>query len=316
MDGLGATTNKDKQFGNGVSVMASEHLYRNLLEMYELTKAYKGIENNDYLELAKRVEKGILANAIVDGRIVHGWGENKSFYVGSNKDVDNKSRYSSTSNAFFVVSGLYDKHPEYKAAILEAYNALDSKYGLKTFNEYFAKEDAYKVGRIVNLPKGTAENGATYIHAGMFFVRALFMMNEGEKAFDQIFKLIPITHSKVSTSPFVMPNSYGENLELGIDGESMSDWYTGSSNTLLKAIVFDMFGIKPNLDGELFLKPSNYFPSDEASISLEIRSKKVTINYENKHIGKRSIYVNDSLLKEESINLKDYPNKIIIRIVD
>ena len=283
VDGLGATNKEGQKFGNGVSIMATCHLYKNLFEMFEITKQFEKKEKNEYLEIAKKIEQGVLTNGIVnkDGknRIVHGWGEDRSFYVGSFKDVDNKSRHSAASNSFFVISKIYKNNKQFKDAILEAYYALDSKYGLKTFDEYFDKKDAFKVGRIVNLPKGTAENAATYIHAGMFFARALFMMGEGEKAFDQIYKLIPITHSKITTSPFVMPNSYGENPDLGIDGESMSDWYTGSSNTLLKAIVFDMFGIYPKLGNILEIKPTDYFPSNEASINLNIKKHKISVKY-------------------------------------
>ena len=314
VDGLGATSKEGEKFGNGVSVMASCHLYKNLFEMDEITKAFTGKNNEKYQEIAGILEKGIIKNAIKDGRIVHGWGEDQSFYVGSKNDVDHKSRHSATSNAAFVLSGLFDKYPENKETILEAYEALDSKYGLKTFDQYFDKQDAYKVGRIVNLPKGTAENAATYIHAGMFFVRALFEMNEGKKACDQIFKLIPITHNRISTSPFVMPNSYGENKELGIDGESMSDWYTGSSNTLLKAIIFGMFGVNPGLDNTISIKPTNYFPSDEASLSLNIKNKKVTIKYKDLHEEGRYILVNGLRINSNQIDLSNYPNKILVEI--
>ena len=320
VDGLGTSSNENEKFGNGVSVMATCHLYKNLHEMFEISDQFKGIKNEKYLEISAKIEEGLLKNAIIskgnEKRIVHGWGENKSFYVGSFDDVDHKNRHSSTSNSFFVISRLYEKHPELKETILKAYEALDSKYGLKTFDEYFDKKDAYQVGRIVNLPKGTAENAATYIHAGLFFVRALFMMNEGERAFEQIFKLIPITHERVSTSPYVMPNSYGENKELGIDGESMSDWYTGSSNTLLKAIVFDMFGIRPRLGSELIIEPTSVFPSDEASISLNIKHKKVIVKYKNNHENKRHILVNGSKININTINLSEYSNKIVIEIIN
>ena len=320
VDGLGASSNPDVKFGNGVSVMATCHLYKNLHEMEDIRKIAKDDKDPHYLNIAKKVEQGILSHGVVKEsnkrRIVHGWGENKSFYVGNFKDVDNKSRYSATSHAFFVISGLLDNHKDFHQDILNAASALDSKYGIMTFDQYFDKKDAYKVGRIVNLPKGTAENAATYIHAGMFFARALLEMKEGKLAFDQIYKLIPITHKKISTSPFVMPNSYGYNPELGIDGESMSDWYTGSSNTLLKAIIFDMFGINPEIGNELVINPTDYFPSDEAEISLKIKSKKVHVIYINKHIGKRKIYANEVELNSQSIDLSKYSNKVEIRIID
>ena len=318
VDGLG-TSNDENPFGNGVSIMATCHLYQNLHEMEEIRKIYKDNKESHYLDIARKVEQGILTHGIVskdkEKRIVHGWGNNKSFYVGSFKDVDNKSRHSATSNAFFVMSGLYNKHPELKETIMNAEKALDSKYGIMTFDQYFDKKDASQVGRIVNLPKGTAENAATYIHAGMFFARALFQMNEGKEAFNQLYKLIPITHEKISTSPYVMPNSYGYNPELGIDGESMSDWYTGSSNTLLKAIIFDMFGINPLIGDELEIKPSNYFPSDEAELSLTIKGKKVKVTYLNKHSKERKIYVNGEVLTTH-VNLAKYKGLINIEIID
>ncbi len=64
-----------------------------------------------------------------------------------------------------------------------------------------------------NLPKGTAENGATYIHASMFGAMSLFAIGEGKQAWDQLEKLLPFTHDTVSVSPFVVPNSYGDNEE-------------------------------------------------------------------------------------------------------
>ena len=318
VDGLGASENA--KFGNGVSIMASCHLYQNLKEMEDIRNIVKDKNDSHYLDIAKKVEQGILDNGIIERegvrKIVHGWGDNRSFYVGSFDDVDHQSRYSATSHAFFVLSGLLKENPEYQNDILKASEALDSKYGIKTFDKYFDKSNAYKVGRIVNLPKGTAENGATYIHAGMFFARALFTMKEGKKAFKQILKLIPITHSKISSSPFVMPNSYGLNPELGIDGESMSDWYTGSSNTLLKAIIFDMFGIRPQIGDEIIIDPTNYFPSDDASISLVIKGKKVNIHYQNKKTNKRKIYVNGEEANYRHINLKSIKGKVNIDIID
>ncbi len=313
VDGLGAS-NKGKEYGNGVSVMATEHLYLNLLEMDDIADFMR--EETIYLETAEQVLRGFMKYAVKDNRIVHGWGEDKSFYVGSKCDVDNKDRYSVTSHAFYVISKMYKKHPELKESILEAYEALDSKYGYKTFNEYFDREDAYKVGRIVNLPKGTAENAATYIHGAMFAVRSLLLMNEGKKAFEQISKLIPLTHNKISVSPFVMPNSYGYNKELGIDGESMNDWYTGSSNTLLKAIIFDMFGIKPKIGDEVEINPVREMPSKEANISLTIKGKRVDLHYRNKGKGKRTILANGNKLESNKFDVSDYPKKITIEVID
>ncbi len=316
VDGLGQSDDPSKDFGNGVSVMATLHLYQNLHEMHEINEYLK--KDDNYLDIASKVEEGIRKNAIQkkdnEYRIVHGWANNQKFFVGSFNDVDHVSRISSTSNAFFVLSGLFDKHPEYKDTIINAAKQLDSKYGMMTFTHYFDKKNASEVGRIVNLPKGTAENGAVYIHGGMFLVRALLKMDETDFAFDQILKYIPITHDFVTTSPFTMPNSYGYNKKLNIDGESMSDWYTGSSNTLLKAIIFDMFGIKPLLGNKVEINPVNKFPSNEASISLEIKGKKVTIKHINKENAKREIFLNEKPIATSTIDFS-YDNELINVVV-
>lgn len=55
--------------------------------------------------------------------------------------------------------------------------------------------------------------------------------------------MLPPTHAFISTTPFVMSNSYSHNAEYGMDGESMSDWYTGSANVLIKVLVRQVFGL-------------------------------------------------------------------------
>ena len=148
---------------------------------------------------------------------------------------------------------------------------MDSKYGLKTFEPYFSKDND-KVGRIKRLPKGTAENGATYIHATLFGIWSLFEMGEEEKAWEQLYKILPITHEFISTTPFVMPNSYVENSEKGFDGESMSDWFTGSGCVLVKILLWYVFGIRADLDGVKIQEPK-VTPFDKMKLSITLRGK-------------------------------------------
>lgn len=295
VDGLGHSSDPSSPFGNGVSAMATFHLVKNLLEMSEIASA---LGERDYAEsLLKKREKLILdANQTLlqrkgrEIRILHGYGENASFYVGSFHDVDSKDRVGVASNAYYVIGGLFDGDPSIKESILSAYSRLDSKYGLLTFEPGFGQE-ASAVGRIVNLPIGTAENGSVYVHASMFGVSSLFQLNEPEFAYRQLSKLLPLNHEFVSTTPFVMPNSYIHEDSIQVDGESMSDWYTGSSNTLLKLLVKDLFGFCPKPDGTLSFHPARVFPSDKATMKLYYRTKPIEVSYENSHSGKRIIKV-------------------------
>ena len=237
-------------------------------------------------------------------KILHGWGDKLSYFVGSFNDVDNLYRDSLTAIAFFVLSNLINKDMTLKDNILNAYNRLDSKYGLKTFNPHF-EENVKGVGRIVRLPKGTAENGATYIHATIFAIDSLFALGEGEFALEQLNKVLPITHKNLSTTPFVMPNSYVHNEEEYMDGESMSDWYTGSATTLIKTLVKGLFGFKPDLDGVKIIL-SNKVPSSEMFMKLRFRNTRIRVNYIHENYADRFYYINgkkvDVLVDELSSN--------------
>ena len=116
LDGLGISSDPKEKYGNGVSIMATLQLYSNLQQMIEILEKLHVKE--DLVELYKEkrelIKKGVKDNAVVekDGikKIVHGWGENQSYYVGSFCDVDNKSRSSLTANAFYVISKMNEEN--------------------------------------------------------------------------------------------------------------------------------------------------------------------------------------------------------------
>lgn len=298
LDGLGVSLEPGREYGTGVSVMASEQVYRNLLDMAGLLERLDGDRYASviarYRKDARSLETGLRRCAVVENgrggkKILHGWGDRESYRVGSFDDPDHRSRCSLTANAFWVLSGLYEKDTALKDAILNAFQQLDSKYGMKTFDPPFAPNTP-GVGRIPKLPEGTAENGAVYVHASAFGVMALFRMGCPEKAFEQLYKLLPFTHERISCSPFVMPNSYGYNEEKKIDGESMLDWQTGSSNVVLKLLFRYVFGFEPDFDG-IWIQPSAVIPYRSFEARARIRSKEIKLIYTRKG-NERSFLVN------------------------
>ncbi|MFV0343569.1 MAG: GH36-type glycosyl hydrolase domain-containing protein [Anaerocolumna sp.] len=297
LDGLGVSIDGKEEFGNGVSVMVTLQFYQNLKEMIELLNllSYDNSLIKEYENAMETIEEGLKEHAVIKNkegelRIVHGWGDKKSYYVGGFCDPDKVSRHGLTSNAFWVISGMYEKDCMMKETILNAFSALDSRFGLKTFEPYFLPGTP-GVGRIYKLPPGTAENGAAYIHASAFGIMALFMMGEAEEAWKQLMKILPFTHEKVSCSPYVMPNSYGDNVTLNIDGESMQDWQTGSSNVVFKILLRFVFGFQAEYQG-FFIQPANWIPFNNYQVDLVYQGKPLHIRYENKGVGKRSFLVN------------------------
>ena len=299
LDGLGRLEYSD-EYSNGVSVMASLQLYKALGDVVELLRyiGYDSRVSDYYIQIKTRLQRGIEQYAIVSNsagerKISHGWGENRSYYIGSYNDIDGCARDSLVANAFWVISDMFKVNPELDEAVLRALNNLDSKYGFRTFEPAFAPGTP-GVGRINQLPLGTAENGSTYCHGAMFAVTALFKMGKAELAWEQLEKLLPFTHNNLNTSPFVMSNSYAYNPVLNIDGESMLDWQTGSSNVLMKIFIHYVFGLRFEYD-HLIIQAANFCPMKKWKISLNYRNKRINLAYENLSLGRRKFRVMNEL---------------------
>ncbi len=298
LSGLGKATDPDKEFGTGVSIMATFQLYLVLTQMTEIIEHTTGEREllQKYAKYKKVLVEGILKHAIFENedgfkRIIHGWGDKQSFVVGSFNDFDGKSRISLTSNAFVANSGMIYEFPEIKEDVIKNITDCDTKFGLLTFDEGFEPKDERYVGGVANITAGTYENRCTYVHAGTFGIMALFLMGKAKKAWEVLEKTMVISHENVTLSSFIMPNSYCQDDIYGFDGESMGDWYTGSGAVLIKEVIKCAFGIEPNLNG-LKIVPANYFPTDKAEISIKIGDKKVIVKYQNSNNSKRKILVN------------------------
>ena len=300
LDGLGIPNDPQEHFGTGVSVMTSLQLFQNCTEMIEIIERHEPAKYQTDLarirQLQDELRVGLVKHAVVqqDGerRLLHGWGDRQSYFVGSFCDSDGLARDGLTSNAFWVLSGMIEEDLSLREDILAALERLDSQYGMKTFDPGFAS-DAPGVGRIVNVPIGTAENGTAYIHATTFAIAALFRVGESQRAWEQIHKILPFAdHFKApSHSPFVMPNSYLDNAELNLSGQSMDDWQTGSSNVLLKLLVRYAFGFHP-LANFLCIEPANYFPFDTFQFQAEAHGRRIQIDFCKKDVVRREITLN------------------------
>lgn len=296
LDGLGESNDESKEYGTGVSVMATLQFYQNLREMIQIMN-YLGMPDKaeEYEALAQKVSDGLMKYAVdinEDGKrkIIHGWGDEYGYKIGSFCDNDGQNRDGLTSNSFWILSGMIEADESLKPDILEAFKRLDSKYGYKTFEPYFALENK-KVGRITHLPRGTAENGATYIHATMFAIWALFEIGEAKLAWEQLEKILPLTHEHLTHTPFVMPNSYSYDVEKGFDGESMNDWFTGSGCVLAKIFMWYIFGIKADLDG-VTICPAKVLPVSSMKICLKLKGGEIALSYRKKDCESRTFEVN------------------------
>ena len=301
IDSLGNTNDPDQKFGTGVSVMATFQTYQNLVMMNRIFQVIGGHEADivRYEQAMETLKKGVFTNAIIekDGerRILHGWGDRKEYFVGSFCDVDGKNRISSTAYSFFALSSLYEK--DYEQDMLSAYRKLDDKYGFRTFDTPF-DPDLQGVGRIGKLPKGTAENAATYIHASLFAVLALYKIGCEREAGDQLLKLMPISYKWVDKTPYVMQNAYCYNPEINVDGSALNDWFTGSAPVMMKIVMTNVFGIQPDHD-VLTIAPAKDSFLKKAKVSLQIHGRKLHLEIEK--TGNSSLRLNGEALSDNRI---------------
>ncbi len=305
VDKLGKTSKEGQKYGNGVSVMASLQLYQSCQEMCDILQRVGGYEDriSRYRTVRKQLEEGLQQYAVqVSGnarRVLHGWGDDRAYFVGSFCDPDGADRISATAQSFWTICGLLEKDPTMKPEILQAFRRLDGPYGLLTFDKPFPREVTDTVGRIANIVPGTYENAGTYVHSAMFACIALFRMGESDYAWDEIRRAMVITHDNCSMTPFVMPNSYCYNPEYGIDGESMGDWYTGSGTVLLKAIIKYGFGVAPDLGG-VQIQTARTMPCDTATLCLTVKGHPIELHYvKAASKGERTYYVDGVKAKTE-----------------
>ena len=313
LDGLGFTDQPGKKFGTGTTVMGSLQLYQNCKDMLELLE-FLGLQETHKDKMAlfrdakENLYSGLVNNAILGSgntaRVAHGFGDEGKYTVGGPEDPDGVSRLGLTSHAYWIISGMHQDTKKKEGrdllpSILSAYEQLDDKYGLRTFVPAFDRGTEHWFGRIPRLPPGTAENGATYNHATLFGVWSLFQAGQSEAAWKQLEKLLPFTsiHDNYNLTPFVIPNSYIHNLEKGLDGESMNDWQTGSSNVLLKILIWYVFGFRPELN-HLRIQPDPRSPLSQFYFSAVYQGKPIVLNYEKtSDVNERIIRFNGKPLK-------------------
>ena len=303
LEGLGHTKREGLTFGDGTTVMATLQFYQNLSQIADILGGDERYAEKlaKYAAVRDGIRRGLLEYAVVEKngkkRVIHGWGDEMSYLVGSFEDYDGSDRISLTPNAFWALTGMHEVAPELKDTVVNTLLALDSPYGLLTFDKYFPR-GGWQVGRISTITPGTYENSCAYVHASMFGSMALFASGASSDAWKQFEKSIVITHDNATLTTFVMPNSYCRTEDFFVDGDSMGDWYTGSGTVVIKELVRYGFGIQPQMNGLCLCTPA-VMPCSSASIEFKLRGRSLTLRYLNKGEGKRTISHNGRALDTE-----------------
>jgi cellobionic acid phosphorylase len=131
---------------------------------------------------------------------------------------------------------------------------LDTPYGVQMFAPPYSamRED---VGRVTQKHPGSAENGAVYNHASVFYIYSLYTIAEADRAWDALRKMIPgpcaEDYLRRGQLPVFIPNYYrGAWKEYPrTAGRSSQLFNTGTVSWVYRAIVEGLCGLKGDAAG-------------------------------------------------------------------
>ncbi|MDN4051488.1 NdvB protein [Massilia sp. YIM B02763] len=131
---------------------------------------------------------------------------------------------------------------------------LDTPYGVQMFAPPYSamRED---VGRVTQKHPGSAENGAVYNHASVFYIYSLYTIGETDRAWNALHKMIPgpaeADYLQRGQLPVFIPNYYrGAWKEYPrTAGRSSQLFNTGTVSWVYRSIIEGLCGLKGDADG-------------------------------------------------------------------
>ncbi|MCT2535162.1 NdvB protein [Aquibacillus koreensis] len=222
---------------------------------------------------------------------------------GISKDVE--GRIFLNSQGWALLSGAANE--EQKNKLLQAVtDQLESPYGVEMLGPPFTamRED---VGRVTQKHPGSAENGAVYNHAAIFYIYALYEVGETDNAYRLLRKMIPgpdiddvVQRGQL---PVFIPNYYrGAYKEIPrTAGRSSHLFNTGTVSWVYRCLIDGLFGVKGVTEG-LQIKPQLPTDWDKASIVREFRGATLHIEViRDNNVGQTEVYLNEERVKDNII---------------
>ncbi|MFP5391964.1 MAG: GH36-type glycosyl hydrolase domain-containing protein [Gammaproteobacteria bacterium] len=167
--------------------------------------------------------------------------------------ADTEGRIYLNPQSWSILSGAASA--EQRALMLSEIEAqLESPYGVTMFAPPYSKmrED---VGRVTQKHPGSAENGAVYNHASVFYIYSLYTVGEGERAYRLLRQMIPgpseADYLQRGQMPVFIPNYYrGAHREYPrTAGRSSQLFNTGTVSWVYRCFIEGLAGVKGDAQG-------------------------------------------------------------------
>ena len=183
---------------------------------------------------------------------------------------------------------------------------LDTPYGVQMFAPPYSamRED---VGRVTQKHPGSAENGAVYNHASVFYIYSLYTIAEADRAWDALRKMIPgpgaDDYLQRGQLPVFIPNYYrGAWKEYPrTAGRSSQLFNTGTVSWVYRSIVEGLCGLKGDTAG-LVVNPQ--LPSHWSSMRVRrvFRGATFDVSIRRGDVARTAVVCDGRLLAEARID--------------
>lgn len=166
---------------------------------------------------------------------------------------DEEGRIYLNPQAWAILSGAADASQR-KAMFEEIEEQLYSPYGVTMFAPPYSamRED---VGRVTQKHPGSAENGAVYNHAAIFYIFSLYTIGEGERAYRLLRQMIPgpdmADYLQRGQLPVFIPNYYrGAHRKYPrTAGRSSQLFNTGTVSWAYRCLIEGLCGLRGDARG-------------------------------------------------------------------
>ncbi|ESQ93921.1 GH36-type glycosyl hydrolase domain-containing protein [Asticcacaulis benevestitus] len=183
--------------------------------------------------------------------------------------------------SFALMSGAADGDKQ-KRMVTAVEDQMETPYGVEMIAPAYThmRED---VGRLTQKFPGVAENGSVYNHAAVFYIYSLYQVNEAEKAFELMRKMLTgpddEDYLRRGQMPVFVPNYYRgahrQNPEAS--GRSSHLFNTGTASWLYRSLIEGLFGLKGSREG---LRIAPQLPASWASARVTRHFRGATFEVE------------------------------------
>ena len=194
--------------------------------------------------------------------------------------TDSKGRIYLNPQSFALMSGAADADKQ-KRMVAAVEGQMETPYGVEMITPAYTqmRED---VGRLTQKFPGVAENGSVYNHAAIFYIYALYQVNESEKAFELLRKMLTgpddEDYLRRGQLPVFVPNYYrgAHRQHPEASGRSSHLFNTGTASWLYRSVIEGLFGLKGCREGlRITPKLPSHWPS--AKVTRQFRGATLKI---------------------------------------